>query len=1028
MKVNHDGLIISSIFSVFVVFLVLLRPASALNINLWYVSLGYDGSLNITYTADKSGTGQIKWGYTYWTGNDFLGTFSSTPVPNTSDKYQVQLKGLAAGNDIYYLINHGGIDDPAGLRVITFPGTKTVDKNPPMYINGIGIQNITSGGATIRFTAPGGDGRYNNQERGQVVSRYFVAHKTGSYSMNNKADCLSATPVADLPTPTQPGSIQSFTLSGLNPSTDYTVCLISYDAAGNETSGYSPFADKPFSISTTSFTTAPAPDAAPPSAITSLQVVSTSNNSATLSWVIPSDNVAVTRYEIHLKPNTTASMTDSDWAGGNIIYPPVLSGEAGATQTFTVPNLTQGTSYAFGIKAFDAAGNVTPLASINFTAITATTPASAVPSSPATPSAGTPPTNNSPSSTTQPQATGSTGTAQTPAPVITPPPSSKTTTLKIVVRDPKGEPVNGAYLELSSSAGTTQTFNGSTYIEGDYTFSSLALATYGLKVSPPFGREELNPLSGYPVLLTDPTFNSREIILSFRNGLRSNTPKAGNPFAATGGATICGTIYSPDKKTVPWVTVWIAVQGSGGKFGLGKSLWSDSAGKYCYNNLSAGSYGLGAIGPANRPDLSVPLITSLTLATDSRLTYDFIFFKPLVIKNGQTMIQPEPSEPVPLNLSAAEQCVRSLVGESRYKQIHDNNSKPTSAEVTLLNPCYKLIDVAPVAGGGGSQSQLSGPVFILPVALDKSSGSSGKAPATGPATCDSAAFLAANDDVNKLGAQVDDISHEVDRLRKTNFKVPAALSVLLESVRASINSFGDAKSCGEALAGAGDLPGIIAQLPNSLDDVFKLKVATRLSANFDVATQQYVLSVQTSLKKLQKTGYDVKGFTRQLNDSRADLLTCRNQAQANFKNNDSIGALETLGKCFDKLDKFRETQYLMSMLAGPRTFLVSKVNALTKHAVDGTVSLNEDSAQPIKAGAATLLRDMEDVFKNLSALEKDSKKMLMAIGFLAKQFNDLNSLVEKFIDGSPLQKAKNAEQSIEAPVLPPSVAAFFKTN
>jgi endoglucanase len=92
-------------------------------------------------------------------------------------------------------------------------------------------------------------------------------------------------------------------------------------------------------------------DSTPPTAPTNLAATTTTATSVSLSWTASTDNVGVTGYDVY--------------RGG------VLAGTASGT-TFTDSGLTPSTAYTYTVKAFDAAGNLSPASA----AVTATTQSS----------------------------------------------------------------------------------------------------------------------------------------------------------------------------------------------------------------------------------------------------------------------------------------------------------------------------------------------------------------------------------------------------------------------------------------------------------------------------------------------------------------------------------------------------------------------------------------------------------------------------------------------------------------------------
>lgn len=245
-------------------------------------------------------------------------------------------------------------------------------------------------------------------------------------------------------------------------------------------------------------------DTTPPTVTGGFTINSIQNNLATLTWTVPSDNVGVTRYEIRGKASPTGAMIEADWSAATILAVPPPPTTAPATlQSFLLQGLTQSTFYAIALKAFDAAGNGSPIASLLFTT--------------------TGPANSSPAQTAPVVVT------PTPSPVFTPTPVpvslngsllSGTANLIITVRAPNGSPLAGATLELNTCAANTApgniclTASGTTDSKGNYIFSGIASGIYTLSSSGGVNHPEFGPISIKLVLFGGGTA-SQDLILPF---------------------------------------------------------------------------------------------------------------------------------------------------------------------------------------------------------------------------------------------------------------------------------------------------------------------------------------------------------------------------------------------------------------------------------------------------------------------------------------------------------------------------------
>jgi len=128
----------------------------------------------------------------------------------------------------------------------------------------------------------------------------------------------------------------TYTDSGLTAGTSYTYSVSAYDHAANGS-----FASTPLTITTSSSSA----DTIAPSAPLSLRATSISRYSVSVAWGSSTDNVGVTGYRI--------------WRGdGNYSNWVNVGTVSGSTLNFTNSNLRRGTTYTYGIRAYDAAGNI----------------------------------------------------------------------------------------------------------------------------------------------------------------------------------------------------------------------------------------------------------------------------------------------------------------------------------------------------------------------------------------------------------------------------------------------------------------------------------------------------------------------------------------------------------------------------------------------------------------------------------------------------------------------------------------------
>jgi chitodextrinase len=121
--------------------------------------------------------------------------------------------------------------------------------------------------------------------------------------------------------------------TGLTCNTSYTLAVDAYDAAGNHSGK-----------TTVMVSTTACPDSTPPSTPTGLAASNVTQTSLDLSWNTSRDDVAVAGYDVYRAGTKMATVTSTS-----------------SSQT----GLACGASYAFGVVAFDAAGNRSQQAQLN---------------------------------------------------------------------------------------------------------------------------------------------------------------------------------------------------------------------------------------------------------------------------------------------------------------------------------------------------------------------------------------------------------------------------------------------------------------------------------------------------------------------------------------------------------------------------------------------------------------------------------------------------------------------------------------
>ena len=232
---------------------------------------GYEVYLNGTKVADVSGT-------------------------------SVTLTGLSSGTTYSVTVRArdtaGQLSEPSEATQFTTEEPPPVD-NPPSKPGKPVVSNVTHSTADVSWAASSDD---------NAVVGYEVF--------------VNGSKVADV-------SGTSYTLTGLQPDTNYSVTVRAKDDAGQ--------LSEPSDA--TSFRTSQAPDTQPPSKPGKPSATSVTSTSVTLTWTASTDNVGVAGYDVYRDGVKVTSVTGT---------------------TATIGGLQPDTQYKFKVQARDAAGNLSP--------------------------------------------------------------------------------------------------------------------------------------------------------------------------------------------------------------------------------------------------------------------------------------------------------------------------------------------------------------------------------------------------------------------------------------------------------------------------------------------------------------------------------------------------------------------------------------------------------------------------------------------------------------------------------------------
>ena len=331
----------------------------------------------VCFSLSGSGYGKIYYGQTTAYGQTFQEEAAS------SCGKILRLSGLAAGTMYNFKIvswpaSSSEMQDGESSSNLTFT-TPSADTIAPGNVAD-GKANLGSAATmsssydsvTFNWKVPGDDG----WTAGAGPARYFIRYqKRGGTLFQGPNDGgfwytaqeLSATSSRVIFAPSlgsaQMGVTQALTINGHEASTQYRFGVLSVDAAGNQST-----LPGIWDINTT---TAPATDTFAPAPVTFLTATSTTVDSIALTWTSPWDPginsvpQAAARYEVRYKVSPIT--TEAEWQSATLLSGAPNPKPGNQSETFTITGLSNSTAYTVAIRAYDTAGNVSPIASTSAT-------------------------------------------------------------------------------------------------------------------------------------------------------------------------------------------------------------------------------------------------------------------------------------------------------------------------------------------------------------------------------------------------------------------------------------------------------------------------------------------------------------------------------------------------------------------------------------------------------------------------------------------------------------------------------------
>ncbi len=328
--------------------------ATATSLTLSWTAPGDDGTSGTASAYDiRYSTSAIDAGN--WASSTQLSGEPSPQVAGSSETMVVS--SLAPGTTYYFaLMTADEVPNWSGMSNVA-SGSTGSETTPPSTIANLGSGSPTETSIALSWTTPGDDGMSG------TASQYDIRYSTAFIT---EANFSAATAVASPPAPSTAGSLQSFTVSGLNSGTAYFFAIKTADEIPN------------WSAISNITTTSTSNDATSPVTIASLDAVLPTLNSITLVWTAPGDDGSVgtaSSYDIRY---STSTITAANWDAATQLSSEPAPNPAGTPESLSVAGLAENTTYYFAIKAGDERDNWSDLSNIasNKTALDSTPPAS----------------------------------------------------------------------------------------------------------------------------------------------------------------------------------------------------------------------------------------------------------------------------------------------------------------------------------------------------------------------------------------------------------------------------------------------------------------------------------------------------------------------------------------------------------------------------------------------------------------------------------------------------------------------------
>ncbi|MCP4686194.1 MAG: hypothetical protein GY867_12215, partial [bacterium] len=253
--------------------------------------------------------------------------------------------GLNPGTRYYFAIKASDeVSNWSGVsNLVTANTVPEVVNLPPSAIADLIGTDVTTSSVSLSWTAPGAD------DTKGTASQYDLRYATSPIGESN---WNSATVLEGLTLPQPAGSVETYTISGLDPDTDYYFAVKTADEVP-QWSGLSNIVQVQTSA-----------EASYPLEITDLAGTGHTTTSVSLAWTAPGaedGSQSAVEYDLRF---ANYEIAESNWASANRVRTIGAPKPAGTDEAFTVGALTPNITYYFAIKAADQSGDWSAMSNV----------------------------------------------------------------------------------------------------------------------------------------------------------------------------------------------------------------------------------------------------------------------------------------------------------------------------------------------------------------------------------------------------------------------------------------------------------------------------------------------------------------------------------------------------------------------------------------------------------------------------------------------------------------------------------------